>query len=153
MEGGSTIENFDGADGFFRQLNCRGAKGLNHEGHEGTRRETNKEDHNLKIILHAFAFAADQDSGHCVGGLASLGESRVGTVPAGVVDIVSGGTAFAVATLAAGSAVKDDFARASGPVFVNEEIGSFGGGAGGLGNQSCLGGDFLQARASVAAHG
>jgi hypothetical protein len=26
MEGGSTIENFDGSDGFFRQLNSRGLK-------------------------------------------------------------------------------------------------------------------------------
>jgi hypothetical protein len=35
----STIENFDGADGFFGQ-EARGEEGVNHKGHEGTRRKT-----------------------------------------------------------------------------------------------------------------
>src|SRR5450631_263680 len=105
------------------------------------------------IASHAFALAADQDAGHGVGGFASLGERGVGAVPAGVVDVVAGGTSLAVTALAARSAVHNDLARAGGPVFIDEEIGGFGGGAGGLGDQSNFGCDLLQARAGVAAHG
>src|SRR5579863_709269 len=74
------------------------------------------------LTLHALALAADQHSGHRVGRLASFGQRRVGTVPAGVVHIVAGGAALAVAALATGSAVQDDLARAGGPVFVDEEF-------------------------------
>src|SRR5438552_3718379 len=109
--------------------------------------------HQSTIALDALALAADQDAGHGVGGVAGLGQGCVGAVPAGVVDVVSGGTAFAVTALAAGAAVQDDFAWAGGPVFVDEKFRGFGGGSGGLGDQSDFGGDFLQAGARAAAHG
>src|SRR5450631_202264 len=102
---------------------------------------------------HALALAANEDAGHGVRGFAGFGQGGVGAVPAGVVDVVAGGASFAVTALAAGSAVQDDFARAGSPVFVDEEFGCFGGGSGGLGDQSDFGGDFLKARARVAAHG
>src|SRR6202034_1623136 len=68
--------------------------------------------------LHALAFAANQDTGHGVGRLASLGEGGVGAVPAGMICVVAGGTALAVAALAGGSAVQDDLARGRRPGFV-----------------------------------
>ena len=39
IDRGSTIENFDAANGFFGQRRLR-TKGFNHQGHEGTRRKT-----------------------------------------------------------------------------------------------------------------
>ena len=52
-------------------------------------------------------------------------------MPAGVIGIVSGGASFAVAALAAGAAMHDDFVRARSPVFVDEEIRGCGGRGGG----------------------
>ena len=59
---------------------------------------------------------------HGVGGLTSLGQRGVGAMPAGVIGVVAGGAPFAMAALAAGSAVQDDLARSGGPVFVDEKI-------------------------------
>src|SRR3984957_6231918 len=94
-------------------------------------------------FLHTLAFAANQDSGHGVGGFAGLGYGWVGAVPAGAIHVVTGGAAFAVAALSASSAVQDDFVRAGGPVFIDVEIVGFGGGCGGLGHQAHLRGGFF----------
>jgi hypothetical protein len=51
-----------------------------------------------------------------------------------VIYVVTGGAAFAVAALAAGGAVQDDFAGAGGPVFVDEKFWGIGSGARGLGD-------------------
>src|ERR1035441_3279956 len=105
---------------------------------------------NQQFFLHALAFAADQHAGHGVGGFAGLGQGGVGAVPAGVVDVVAGGASFAVAALAAGSAVQDDFARASSPVFIDEKIGGFSGGSGGGGGSNHFLGGFVLAGAGGA---
>src|ERR1035438_1735927 len=105
------------------------------------------------MASHAFALAANQDAGHGVGGFASLGERGVGAVPAGVVDVVAGGTSLAVTALSARFAAQNDLAPARSPVLLDEKVGGFGGGGDGLGDQSDFGGDLLQARAGVAAHG
>ena len=58
----------------------------------------------------------------------ALRERRVRTVPAGVVDVVTRRTSFAVAALAAGAAMQDDLVRSGSPVFVDKEFRGFGGG-------------------------
>ena len=88
-----------------------------------------------------------------MGGVAGFGERGIGAVPAGVVLVVAGGASFAVAALAAGAAVQDDFMRAGSPVFVDEKFLCFGGGASGFRDESNFSDNFLQARARIAAHG
>src|SRR5512133_1799517 len=69
-----------------------------------------------RSLLHALAFAANEDSGHSVGGFASLGHGSVGPVPAGVLGVMAGRASFAVAALATSAAMQDDFLWARRPV-------------------------------------
>ncbi len=102
---------------------------------------------------HALALAADQDVCHRMGNAAGFGQGAVRSVPAGVGGVVAGGTSFAMAALTTASTMDDDFVRAGGPVFVNEELGSVSAWRGRLRNQAYFGRDFLQAGARVATHG
>src|SRR5258707_326975 len=86
-------------------------------------------------------------------GVARFGQGGVGAMPTSMVNVVAGGTAFAMAALAAGAAMQNDLMRAGGPVFVNEKLRRFGRRPGGLGDQSNFSNNFLQPRARVAAHG
>lgn len=102
---------------------------------------------------HAFALAADQHAGHAVRGFARGDHGRVGSVPAGMINVVAGRTSLAVAALAAGCAMQDDFVRACCPVLVNIELRELRRGRGRLGDQSSFGGHLLEAAACVAPHG
>jgi len=86
------------------------------------------------FFLHALAFAADQHAGHGVGGFARFRKRGIRAVPTGMVHVVAGRTAFAVAALAARGAVQDDLTRTGRPVFVDEEFQGFGSGSGWLGD-------------------
>src|SRR5882757_8861209 len=77
---------------------------------------------------HALAFAADQHSSHSVRHIASLRERRVGSMPARVIGVVTGGTAFAMIALPARSAVQHDFMRTGCPVFIDIKFHRFGDG-------------------------
>src|SRR6202521_650467 len=103
-------------------------------------------------LPHALAFAADQNAGHLMSRLASLGEITVRSVPARMIGIVPGGASLAGTALSTGCAVQNRFVRAGCPIFVNIEFGRSGGLSGGPGNQSGVGCDLLQLRARVAAH-
>src|SRR5581483_5171326 len=74
-------------------------------------------------------------------------------MPAGVVGVVSGGTSLAVVALSAGTAMEYGLVRTGMPVFVNVELDGLRCGSGGLGNQSDISRDALEARARVALHG
>src|SRR5215471_15115460 len=96
------------------------------------------------MYSHALALAADEHVGHGVGDFAGFGQGGVGAVPLGVVDVVAGGASLAVAALAAGAAVQDDFVRSGDPVFVDEEVGSVVCWRGSFGDQSDIGCHSLQ---------
>src|SRR6266850_2437396 len=81
---------------------------------------------NNQQFLDALALAADEHAGHAVRCVARDCKCCIGAVPAGVVGVVSGGTALAVAAMAAGSAVQNDLVWAGGPVFVDVELGGLG---------------------------
>ena len=99
---------------------------------------------NQPIPSHAFALAADEYAAHGVCDLTGLGESRIGSMPFGVIGVVAGGASFAMAALAAGGAMQDDLVGAGDPVFVDEEFDGFRRGTGGFGDQSDVGRNPLQ---------
>src|SRR5579864_5612775 len=74
---------------------------------------------------HALAFAANEHAGHGLGSVTGFAQRRVGTVPAGVVGVVAGGTSLAVAALAAGAAMQHDLVRPGSPVFVDKKFRRF----------------------------
>src|SRR5207302_11324333 len=77
-------------------------------------------------ILYALAFAPNQDARHGLGGTTRLGECSVGTVPAGVVGIVSRGPSPAAVALAARGSLIDGLMGSGRPVFVNVGLDYFG---------------------------
>src|ERR1700674_2748970 len=76
----------------------------------------------LLLPLDALALAANQHTGHVVRAGPPFRESSVRSVPARVVSVVSGGTAFAVVALPAGGTVQNDFVRSGQPIFINVKI-------------------------------
>ena len=108
---------------------------------------------NSTISLHAFAFAADEDVCHGVGGFAGFGQGCVGSVPSGVIVFVAGGASFAVTALTTSAAMQNNFMRTGDPVLVDEEFGSVGRWAGWPGDESDFGRHFLELRACIAPHG
>src|SRR5882757_2884796 len=75
---------------------------------------------------HALAFAADQHSRHSVRHIASLHQRSVRSMPARVIGVMTGGTAFALIALPAGSAVQHDLMRTGSPVFIDVKFRGFG---------------------------
>ena len=98
----------------------------------------------IRQISNALALTADQHARHLVRDLASFGEGCVGTVPAGVIGIVTGGASFAVIALATAGAMQDDLMRPREPVFVNKELRGLGHHRGRLGDEANLGCDLLE---------
>src|SRR5437588_304247 len=103
---------------------------------------TGKPTSEVRGLLHALAFAANQHAGHAMSNLASFGQRCVGTMPASVVRVVSGGPSLTVAALTARSAVEHELVRSRCPVLVEKKFWYFRRGR--FCNQANFGGDFLQ---------
>src|SRR5581483_8194316 len=95
--------------------------------------------------LNTLALAANQYVGNAMRRLSCLGQRCEGTMPAGVVGVVAGGSAFSVVALATGSTMQNNLVRPSQPVFVNKEIMRIGRCGGSLGDQAHISGNFLDA--------
>src|ERR1700677_53408 len=102
---------------------------------------------------HTLALAADQHAGHAMSNFASVGERGIGSVPARVIGIVSGGPAPALVTLPARAAMQHDLMRTRRPIFIDIKFCRLRRRRGSLRDEPRIHCDLLQLRSRVPAHG